>query len=117
MNFPSAGELNRFALVRERADYPNDMDADAAPSFPRSFSTWVKIEPVGTAVHAASVQTDKVVTHRITLRYRDGITNSHEVVTRHAGRETVYVVRRSTDLRGARRFLVLEVEETWTNAP
>lgn len=106
MRYPGAGELNRPITLRVRSDFPaTDMGLDS--NYPSSIPTWAKIEPVGSVIYAGSVQVDNTVTHRVTLRYRTGITDSHEVVEGN----TVYRVKRVTDMNGARRFTVLEVEE------
>lgn len=106
MDFPHIGELNRLVQVRRRTDAPiGDIEVD--PSFPESVDRWAKIEPVGSAIYAGSVQIDATVTHRIIVRALAGVTDYHEVV--HG--VTVYRVRRVTDLNNARRFTVLEVEE------
>lgn len=107
---PGAGELTRRVIIRRRTDAPF-ADAELVPEFPEQRKTWAKVEPVGGVVYAAGVQAESLVTHRVIVRYRHGITEAHEVVERHAGADTVYRVRRSYDLNGARRFTVIEVEE------
>jgi SPP1 family predicted phage head-tail adaptor len=103
---PGAGELNRRVLIRLRTDLPAvDMGLDSV--FTDERPRWAKIEPVGTAVYAAGVQTDNKLTHRITLRLLKGVTDAHEVV--HG--DTIYRVKRSADLNGTHRFTQLEVEE------
>lgn len=114
MREPGAGELSRRVLIRQREDLPADIDADLSSTFPKQVTVWAKVEPVGAAIYSASVQTGEAITHRITLRYRPGITSDFEIVTRLRGRQTVYRVRRSAPLGTAHRFLVLEVEELWT---
>ncbi|WP_417252748.1 head-tail adaptor protein [Castellaniella sp.] len=104
--FPSAGELDRRVQIRLRQDVPVGL-AGLAEQHPVVFTRWASLKPVGTAVWAASVQTDERVTHRCIVRWIDGITDSHEVVHR----DRVYRVRRCAELRGERRFLVMEVEE------
>ncbi|RFB73826.1 MULTISPECIES: phage head closure protein [unclassified Herbaspirillum] len=106
MKVPSIGELNRRVELRERVDQAV-ADSDVEATFPQQRFRWAKIEPVGSAVYAASVQIDKKVTHRITVRYLDGITDAFEIVYR----TQVFAVKRVSDLNGARRFTVLEVEE------
>ena len=106
MREPHAGELDRRVTIRRRVDLPGaDMGLDE--TFPEQLDRWAKIEPVGTAVYAGSVQIDTAVTHRVILRYLPGLTNAHEVV--HG--TTVYRVQRITDMNGSRRWTVLEVEE------
>jgi len=104
--FPESGELDRKVEIRLRTDRPSGY-ASLISSYPASIRRWASLKPVGTAVWAASVQTDERVTHRCIVRYSDGITSDHEVVSR--GR--VYAIRRCADLQGAGRFLVLDVEE------
>lgn len=106
MEFPHIGELNRLVQIRRRADQPVD-DIEVDSSFPEAVDRWAKIEPVGSVVYAGSVQIDATVTHRVTVRTLAGVTDHHEVV--HG--TTIYRVRRVTDLNGARRFTVLDVEE------
>lgn len=103
---PGAGELNRRVLIRRRTDLPApDMGLDSVFSDERP--RWAKIEPVGTAVYSNGLQTDNKLTHRITLRLVQGVSDAHEVV--HGS--TVYRVKRSADLNGTHRFTQLEVEE------
>lgn len=111
MNEPGAGELDRRVVIRQRVDVPDDLSGDLDSEFPQQRRTWAKVEPVGSLIYSAGVQADDIVTHRVTIRYRHGITDAHEVVERHGGVDTVYRVRRSSDLNGRRRFTVLEVEE------
>lgn len=103
---PGAGDLNRRVTLRLRTDFPA-AGGDLGSEFSEQRSRWAHIEPVGSVVYSAGVQADNIVTHRITLRYLPGITDAHEVV--HG--QTVYRVRRVTDLGGAGRFTQLEVEE------
>lgn len=103
---PSAAELNRRIKVRLRADAPaEDMGLD--PVFTEEKNRWARIQPVGTAVYSAGVQSDVKITHRVTLYFLKGISDAHEVL--HG--VTLYRVRRVTDMNGNRRFTVLEVEE------
>tara|TARA_A100000171_G_scaffold31238_1_gene29530 strand:- start:94 stop:468 length:375 start_codon:yes stop_codon:yes gene_type:complete len=105
-SFPSAGKLNKRVQIRLRQDIPVGLSS-IQEQHPYVFTRWASLVPVGTAVWAASVQTDEVVTHRCLIRYMDGITDQHEIV--YSAR--VYRVRRCAPLQGERRFLVLELEE------
>ncbi|MFO3723952.1 head-tail adaptor protein [Pseudomonas sp. HLMP] len=107
---PASGELNRRVRLRLRRDLPQGDGVGLDSEYEGEFDCWAKIQPVGSAVYSGSVQSGAVVTHRVTLRFRPGITESHEVVAKYRGNEIVYRVRRSSDLSN-RRFLVLEVEE------
>lgn len=106
MREPHAAELNRRIKIRIRADAPaSDMGLDSI--FTEEKQRWARIQPVGTVVYSAGVQTENKITHRITLYYLDGVSDAHEVL--HG--VTLYRVRRVTDMNGNRRFTVLEVEE------
>ncbi|MNJ57878.1 Phage head-tail joining protein [compost metagenome] len=103
---PGAGELNRRITLRLRSDIPApDFGLDS--TFAEEKRRWAKIEPVGAATYSAGVQIDAKVTHRITLYFLDGLGEAHEVV--HGSK--LYRVQRVTDMNGAHRFTVLDVEE------
>ncbi|MBV6287361.1 phage head closure protein [Pseudomonas aegrilactucae] len=105
MREPSTGELNRRITVRLRSDKPaRDYGLDSV--FTDEKRRWASIVSVGAAVYSASVQLDAKVTHRITLRFLEGVTDDCEVVHGSA----LYRVRRVGDLNGTHRFTVLEVE-------
>jgi hypothetical protein len=106
MDFPHIGELRSRVEIRRRVDLPAD-DMGLGASFPEVVMRWAKVAPVGAAIYAGSVQIDNAITHRVFLRYLDGVTNAHEVVR---GAQ-VFRVKRVTDLGGVQRFTVLEVEE------
>lgn len=106
MKEPTTGELNRRVTIRRRSDLPApDMSTETV--FDAQIQRWAKIEPVGSVVYAGSVQIDAAVTHRVIVRFWDGLTDHHEVV--HGDR--IYRVKRITDMNGGRRFTALEVEE------
>ncbi|VVG70939.1 hypothetical protein PAP18089_01911 [Pandoraea apista] len=106
LTLPRIGELNRYVDLRRRSDAPVD-DIDGESLYDDQRKRWAKIEPVGTAIYSGSAQIGAAITHRIWLRYLDGITDAYEV----AFRKSVYRVRRVTDANDARRFTLLEVEE------
>ncbi len=102
---PGAGRLDKRVQLRLRQDYPSGL-ASVVEQHPVVFTRWASLTPVGTAVWAASAQTEEKVTHRCLLRYLDGITDQHEVF--HDG--IVFRVRRVAPLRGEKKFLVLDLE-------
>lgn len=104
--FPGAGQLDKRVQVRLRQDVPEGL-AGLLEQHPVVFTRWASLRPVGTAVWSASVQTDKRITHRCVIRYVQGMNDSYEVVYQNR----VYQVRRCAELRGERRFLVLDLEE------
>lgn len=110
MNLPSIGELNRRVRLRVRSDKAKTDGPGIESEYDYTSESWAKVQPVGSAVYSGSVQSGVTVTHRVTLRFRKGITDAHEVVEAFEGAETIYRVKRVSDL-GNRRFSVLEVEE------
>ncbi len=108
MRQPRPGELREVVLIRRRADMPM-AGGGVAASFTGERYADAKIEPVGTAVYQAGVQTDDRITHRVFLRSEmaAGVDQASEIVCD----DVVYRVRRSGDIGGTRRFAVIEVEE------
>ncbi len=117
---PAAGDLNRRVAIRLRTDIPaDDMGVDS--EFSEIKPRWAKIEPVGTGVYSAGVQTGNKITHRVWIRALPGVTEAHEVVhvTHLPGDPAysvvvgapIYRIKRNADLNGGRRFTLLEVEE------
>lgn len=105
MDYPEAGELDkrvRFRRVRHLPIANGGLEAE----HPTSFDRWAKIVPVGTAAYLAGMQTDTKITHRILVRYLEGVESDFEIV-RGA---SVYRVQRSSPLKGGRDFTVFEVE-------
>ncbi|WP_188260866.1 phage head closure protein [Azospirillum tabaci] len=106
MQRPSAGDLNRRAVIRRWQEFPDVVDG-IDQSFPEVARVWSKVEPVGGGIYYGSVQTGNMVTHRITIRRRQDVTAEHVIDA--DGRR--YRVKRSADLGTAREFTVLDVEE------
>lgn len=101
-----AGELDRHIIIRLRTDKPAfdmGLESDMFQPIPR----WARIEPVGTAVYSAGMQTDSKITHRFFVRSIDGVTTDHEIVCGGA----IYRVKRSAAMNGGKRFTIIEVEE------
>lgn len=103
---PGAGELDRRVAIRRRLDLPIGA-VDVEQTFPATVPRWAKVVPVSAATYRDSAATDTAITHRVIVRYFDGLTDAHEVV--HG--EAVYRVRRAAHMNGARRFTMIEVEE------
>ncbi|AOE63787.1 head-tail adaptor protein [Pseudomonas corrugata] len=116
---PTIGEMKRRVAVRLRTDTPAaDMGLDS--SFSVLKGIWARIEPVGTATYTDGVQTDVKITHRISIRLLNGITDAHEIVHVRKGAgggyevvpdTPLYRVKRSADMNDSRRFTLLDVEE------
>ncbi len=110
MKEPSAGDLNRRVTLRKWQDvaaagFGIDQTFDAGAT------VWASVEPVGSAIFWGTQQVGNGVTHRIIVRRTAAInevTITGEHVAEYAGLR--YRVKRASDLNGARRFVVLEVE-------
>lgn len=109
---PSAGELDRRIKLRLRTDVPKP-NQGLGSIFTDEKNRWAKIEPVGTAVYAAGLQTEAKITHRVIFYFLKGISDAHEVV--HSS--IIYRVRRVADMNGTRRYTILEVEELGPQKP
>ncbi|AMW34287.1 phage head closure protein [Haematospirillum jordaniae] len=106
MKAPDIGDLNQRIALLSWQDCP-DQETGLLALYRTEAEIWARVEPVGGAVYLGSQQIGQTITHRITMRWREGITAEH--VIRHRGR--CFRIRRITDLNGWRRFSVLDVEE------
>lgn len=104
--FPDPGELDKRVLVRKRVDVPAS-DFGTEPEYPISFRAWAKVVQTSATTYQETAQTDNVITHYITIRWRSGITTDFEVVLN----DLVYRVKRARDLNSKRRYLLLECTE------
>lgn len=103
---PDPGELDKRVSIRQRVDSPsNDMGTE--PTYPVQFPAWAKVVQTSATTYQETAQTDNVITHYITIRWRRGITTDFEVVLK----DLVYRVKRVRDLNSKRRFLLLECTE------
>ena len=105
-SFPDPGELDKRVELRQRIDVPAS-DFGVEPEYHHVRKVWAKVRQVGAGTYQSSVQSDYIITHYITIRYRPGITSDFEIVM--SGQ--VYRIKRSRDLNSARRFLLMECEE------
>ena len=103
---PDPGELNQRVQLRQRIDEAA-ADYGVEPVYLNEKTVWAKIRQVGATTYHESVQSDDIITHYFTIRYRKAVTSDFEVV--HGGR--VYRVKRLRDLNTAGRYLLLECEE------
>jgi len=106
---PDPGELDKRVLIRKRVDVPT-ADLGTEPEYPVSFRTWAKVVQTSATTYQETAQTDNVITHYITVRWRRGITSDFEVVQG----DQVYRVKRARDLNSKRRYLLLECTELGT---
>lgn len=103
---PDPGELNKRVSIRQRIDSPSD-DMGTEPTYPVQFPAWAKVVQTSATTYQETAQTDNVITHYITIRWRRGITTDFEVVLN----DLVYRVKRARDLNSERRYLLLECTE------
>ncbi|HGF0769567.1 TPA: phage head closure protein [Kluyvera georgiana] len=103
---PDPGELDKRVTIRQRVDSPSE-DMGTEPTYPVQFPAWAKVVQTSATTYQETAQTDNVITHYITIRWRRGITSDFEVVLD----ELVYRVKRARDLNSKRRYLLLECTE------
>ena len=103
---PDPGDLDKRVLIRKRVDVPA-ADFGTEPEYPVSFPVWAKMVQTSATTYQETAQTDNVITHYITIRWRRGITSDFEVVQG----DQVFRVKRARDLNSKRRFLLLECTE------
>lgn len=108
---PDPGELDKRIWLRKRVDVPT-ADFGTEPEYPVSFPVWAKVVQTSATTYQETAQTDNVITHYITIRWRKGITSDFEVVQG----ELVFRVKRARDLNGERRYLLLECTELGTES-
>ncbi|HHA1670062.1 TPA: phage head closure protein [Enterobacter roggenkampii] len=103
---PDPGELSSRVLIRQRVDIPSD-DFGVRPVFPVLYGAWARVVQTSATTYQETAQTDNVITHYVTVRWRSGITSDFEVVLG----DVVLRVKRVRDLNSKRRFLLLECTE------
>lgn len=101
-----AGQLRHRVVIALRQDVP-----DAFTSLEATFSSpdplWAAIFPVSGATWVGSQQIGSQITHRIVVRYQEGITSDHEI-TKGTRR---FRIRRVSDWEERGRWTVMECEE------
>jgi head-tail adaptor len=111
---PEIGSLRWKVLLFRRNQAPAT-GSGIAETLERFGEAWADIQPVGAMTFYGAAQTDTPVTHRIILRWRFGLDTTHAVQRTTRGPDGVerletFRVRRSYDLDGRKRFLVIEAE-------
>ncbi|MGJ8619611.1 MAG: phage head closure protein [Methylophilaceae bacterium] len=110
MSMPAAGELNRRVEIKIQNDTPA-MGAAVVNNYSTIATVWAKHQPVGNAIFFGTKQVGEGVTDRFIVRYNATINektvNGHCVIQFD---ETLYRVRRASDLEGMRQFLMIEAE-------
>lgn len=110
MEFPCTCELNRRIKLRKQTDIPA-MGGTVTNNYADMADVWAKHEPVGNAIYFGTKQVGESVTDRFIFR-RSDIANERTVTSSHIveynGQR--YRVKRATDVKGAKKFTMLEVE-------
>ena len=109
---PTAGELNRQILIRQRTDLPT-MGVSLTETYSEGKSAFAKLTPVGNATFFGTQQVGENVTHSFVVRKRaeDQITayeiTGDFVIDCEGFR---YRVKRCDDLKGERHTLLIQTE-------
>jgi SPP1 family predicted phage head-tail adaptor len=110
MDLPCVCELNRRIDIREQTDIPA-MGGTVTNTFSAPIPVWAKHQPVGNAIFFGTKQVGENITDRFIIR-RSLTVNEKTVTANHVveydGQR--YRVRRAADINGARKFVMLEVE-------
>jgi SPP1 family predicted phage head-tail adaptor len=73
-----AGQLRHRVTISLRLDVPDGF-ADLESTYSGQKTVWAGLFPVGGATWIGSQQTGTQITHRIVIRYLEGITSDHEI--------------------------------------
>lgn len=112
MKLPTIGELNRRIQITRINHEPvqeTNVQVNAVPVG----KIWAKLEPVGGLTYWSSINVNETTTHRIYVRRVEGKTSPEALanITEITCDGILYGVRRVSDVMGARRFTLIEVQE------
>lgn len=100
------GQLKHLVTVMLRHDVPDAFTSlDAQYTAPRD--VWAALLPVSGATWVGSRQIDSQITHRIVVRFLDGITSDHEIT--YGARR--FRIRRISDWEERGRWTLMDCEE------
>ena len=102
---PSIGRMRR-RLVLEAPVETDDGAGGVVRTFEAVATLWAAVEPLSAGQSFETDRLGQIVTHRITLRFRDGITTLH----RFRDGTRIHQIR-SAFVSGEDRFLVTLTEE------
>jgi SPP1 family predicted phage head-tail adaptor len=110
MEMPCACELNKRIKIRKQTDLPA-MGGTVTQDFEDMANAWAKHQPVGNAIFFGTKQVGEAVTDRFIIR-RSNAVNERTVTSSHVIEYDGlrYRVKRAADINGAKRFVMLEVE-------
>lgn len=107
-----AGELNRRITIEKNNKSKRDSFGDEATDSWLPFCTvWAKITAAGTREFWEAQAAHAELTHKITIRYRSGITADMRV---KYGERTLDIVAPPVDINEAHRYLILKCREVTT---
>ena len=105
-NAPEAGRLARRLVLEAPLDAADEIGG-ASRSWADVATLWGEVESLRGETRLAADRLEQAVTHRITLRWRAGVTGAMRL--RLGAR--VFVIRAARDPDESRRRLVLDCEE------
>lgn len=105
------GRLNRLVTVKKWADTP-DAFADVTQVFDIGVERWASMAPVAGAMYWGTKQTGEDVTHRFFMRWarawtHASITGEHVIEFDNIR----YRVKRASDWKDQRRYIMVEAKE------
>jgi len=108
------GRLRWRVTIATRAQAPAP-DGGIAETYTRLQTVRADVQPIGALTFWGAQQTDTPVTHRIALRWLDGIDNTQAILrdtirADQSVRTEVFRIRRVQELNGRKRFLAIEAE-------
>lgn len=109
------GALRWCVTILERRQEPSGDHAGIDEIYARRQSVRADVQPIGALTFWGAQQTETPVTHRITIRWLDGLDNRQAILretSRLDGtvRTELFRVRRVAEVGGRKRFLSLECE-------
>lgn len=106
MSAPAAGGLRRRVTLEAPADLADDIGG-ATRAWAAVATLWARIETPRGATRLAADRLEQAIAHRVTLRWRDGVTGAMRL--RIGAR--IFLIKAARDPDESRRSLVLDCEE------
>ena len=102
------GELRQRVEIQTLSETP-DIGTSLTPVYTKVAIVWAKVEDVKGITKFSTFQIDPAITHRITIRYRSGVTTENWIL--YDGRR--FRIRSVADRFERGRFLFLDCEEAF----
>jgi len=117
MKEPTPGEMDKCVWVKVWQDEPAGT-TDVEQTYHCGFRVWASLLPTGAALFYGTAQVESGVTHRLatwrTSRMNADVIGGAHVVEHGCMR---YRVRRATDIKGGRMFVLLDLEQLGSIKP